>query len=473
MSQYSKHIKTLFLVLLSMCFLSSGFYKNQWKVADQKWFIGFQRDSESMVVGKLVKSQRDGIFAAGGLLGSVIKEPYVSGDLKEPPWSSRKFEFQYEAYDKNSDFKGYIPYESQIGGQGILLSFLDLIMGRFSQHIIDFLRYAVSLFSAAALTFIIIWFYRQMGGFVALFVLLTTLFSPWLVVFGRNLFWFIGGYYLPLIVFMHFLDQKAGAKPLTLNNAHWFLLAFLCVLMKCFFTGYDYLTVSLIMMMSVVVYYGILYQWEVKEFIGRLIAMILGSCFAFFISLIILFYQISSYSGNIWAGVHHIIYAICKRTHWIDPTGYNPSKLAYLKVSCASIISSYLKGPFGGRSSNSYHFIHLFAYWHLIVLFLFVSLVLFFYRSKTDPAENRKIRALIGALWFSILGPLSLFCIFKQHACTQTHFNFIVWHMPFMIYGFALCGVLIKNFSLDLCFLFLTNLTSWFKERIKKQLRYF
>jgi hypothetical protein len=52
--------------------------------------------------------------------------------------------------------------------------------------------------------------------------------------------------------------------------------------------------------------------------------------------------------------------------------------------------------------------------------------------------------------WVSILAPLSWFIIFKAHSYIHTHMNYIVWQMPFVLFGSALCGVVLAGVLRDL-----------------------
>ena len=80
-----------------------------------------------------------------------------------------------------------------------------------------------------------------------------------------------------------------------------------------------------------------------------------------------------------------------------------------------------------------------------IVLFLLATLIcgIVLARRRTDC---RPLIALIAATWFSVLAPLSWLVIFKAHA--QVHsLDVIVWHMPFIPFGFALCGLSVVQLS--------------------------
>jgi hypothetical protein len=59
----------LLVFTLSVGALFLGFYKNAWRVADQSWFDNHQRDTESFVIGRLVRSRHDGVLSSGALLG--------------------------------------------------------------------------------------------------------------------------------------------------------------------------------------------------------------------------------------------------------------------------------------------------------------------------------------------------------------------------------------------------------------------
>ena len=64
--------KVLILCVVSVFVLFAGFSSNAWHVKEEKSFLRFQRDTESLIIGRLAKSHQDGIFSAGGLTGADI-----------------------------------------------------------------------------------------------------------------------------------------------------------------------------------------------------------------------------------------------------------------------------------------------------------------------------------------------------------------------------------------------------------------
>lgn len=57
-----------------------------------------------------------------------------------------------------------------------------------------------------------------------------------------------------------------------------------------------------------------------------------------------------------------------------------------------------------------------------------------------DTPERRVSLGLIAATWFSLLAPLSWFVIFKAHSHIHVGMNQIAWHMPYVLFGFAIVG---------------------------------
>ena len=151
---------------VSIGLLFFGFFSNLWHVAEQQWFDTHQRDTESLIVGRMVKSRQDGIFSSGGLTGAG-----VTTNIQQDWISPNQIDNQYAAYLNRGSFDKFSPYMSQSGGP----------RNYFSVYLIDSFPYRLkssyghsmyltALLSAIALTAIIGWFYEEFGGWVAIFV---------------------------------------------------------------------------------------------------------------------------------------------------------------------------------------------------------------------------------------------------------------------------------------------------------------
>jgi hypothetical protein len=235
-------------------------------------------------------------------------------------------------------------------------------------------------------------------------------------------------------------------------------MAFAAVLVKCLFNGYEYSTTTLAMMAVPLVYYGVLRRASVRGIAVSLLAAAAGAGLAIAVSLALLCVQIAQVDGSLRAGVDHIIYSLEKRSH-ADSEEF-PTRLApSLEASTASVLATYLNGTFFDtgslgtrleqqRARESFRI----RYWHLIVVFLAATGALCLPRRRRTGDPNAGSRAaLAAATWFSVLAPLSWFVVFKAHSSIHTRINFIVWQMPFVLFGFAVCGAaltgLLKSFA--------------------------
>ncbi|HIE30409.1 TPA: hypothetical protein EYP66_24375 [Candidatus Poribacteria bacterium] len=430
----NKTYSSIFLFLFSTLLLGLGFYNNRWKAANQDWFAQHQLDTESLVIGRMVKSRRDGIFSSGGLPGQVL-----GGQIQEDVIKS-----QYEAYYKNWDFETFSPYYSQIGFQGITLSLLDKITPFSSEKNIKALKWFNSMLFALTLSIIIVWFYLEFGLISSVTVLLTTLFSQWVTVFGRNLWWVMWAFYLPFIASLFILILKKKSYLAI-------ILTFITVFIKCLYNGYEYITTTILMMLTPYIYYSIIERWQLKLVVKKVSIIVTTAIVTVLSSTIILAYQISAVTGSFKKGLHHIfIYSVGKRTHG-DATNYPQVYADSLNAGTLEVIDKYLKGiifDFNNFFNTSYGFSRI-NYLTVIVLFAVFSCLI--YLSKHYPEKvpfrkicqnRRKLSALAVSTWFSFLAPLSWFVIFKGHSYIHTHMNYITWHMPFTLLGFALFGLI-------------------------------
>jgi len=422
----SESAKNAAISVLSSVLLFCGFYWNCFHVTDRRLFVSHQRDVEFLVVGRLVKSHSDGILSAGGLPG------WVSPGTTPLAYGDQAFDYQYRAYINGLTFDSYKPYESQNGGQALVLSLLDRSVPLSPHARLQFFRMLTSLLLALTLTMVVLWFFREFGSCVAMFVLVSMVVSQWLAILGRNPWWSTWAFYLPMVVVMHFLRHD---RPLTNGHVLKFgILVFISVLAKCLLTGYEYITTTLIMMIVPFVYYGILDRLSTRNFMRYTLAAIFSSSVAIFLSLTILCCQIAAVEGNMRAGVDEITYSLQKRTH-ADPSGFPLVYRDSLGSSTASVVLKYL---------NSKFFLKV-RYWFLTALFLVMSVAVILRGNRYAFASHRKTAALVLATWFSALAPLSWFVIFKAHAFIHTFIDPIVWQMPFTLFGFAVCGLAVRS----------------------------
>ncbi|MYB01531.1 hypothetical protein F4X90_17930 [Candidatus Poribacteria bacterium] len=141
-------------------------------------------------------------------------------------------------------------------------------------------------------------------------------------------------------------------------------------------------------------------------------------------------------------GVEHVIWSFGKRTYG-EAEDFPPVYAASLNAGTLSVVITYMNGVFFNLNnylsiSNDFvsNFLLKIRYYYLIVLFIAMSALLW----RGNAERRHHYIALIWATWFSMLAPLSWFVIFKAHSYIHTHMSFLLWQMPFMLFGFAVLG---------------------------------
>ncbi|MCY3743200.1 MAG: hypothetical protein OXH00_19455 [Candidatus Poribacteria bacterium] len=429
-------IRKMSIWTISIGLLFFGFFSNTWRVADQNWFATHQKDTEAHIMGRMVKSRQDGIFSAGGLNG------WGTAKSTDAEWiPSTELGPQYTAYLYKLSFEKFSTYNSQPAGQGMIFSLLDRLIPLSPERKLKLFYVLTALLSAIALTVPIGWFYEEFGGWVAPFVIGSAVLSQWLTVFGKNLWWSLWAFYLPMIVVMYFL--KRYRETLDRQLIRFGIVIFIAVSIKCFINGYEYITTTLVMMMVPFVYYVILDKWSGRQCVKWTLAAGLGSGVAIFLSFIMLCFQIGAAKDGFMDGVEHIVWSFGKRTYG-EAEDFPPVYAASLNAGTLSVVITYMNGVFFDLNNyfsqaNSFvsNFLLKVRYYYLIVLFIAMSALLL-WRSQADRRPH--YIALICTTWFSILAPLSWFIIFKAHSYIHIHMSFLLWQMPFTLFGFAVLG---------------------------------
>lgn len=421
-----------------------GFAFNTWHIQEEKSFIKFQRDTESLIIGRLAKSQQDGIFSAGGLTGADIDH-----SVHDTWITPKEIDHQYLAYFDDIPLKQYSPYLSQIGGQGIMYSVLDrLVRISDTRTKYEIFQIIAALLSAIVLTLVILWFYFEFGMLTAILILASTALSQWLIIFGRNLWWSLWAFYLPMLIVMFYLRTKRKQ----LDLVRFGILVAAAVFAKCFFNGYEYITTALVMMTVPFIYYSILDRVNIHQFIKSSVAIVVGSVIAIAVSVFILTIQIGAAEGNPIGGIQHLTSTFEKRTYG-DTSDFNSEFSASLKADTFGVVLNYVNGSYlnirtqaDASDSPAADSVIEIRYSYLIASFGVMSLLaIFAWRRSRSPDQRQKNIALVATTWFSILAPLSWFMIFKSHSYIHTHINFVVWQMPFTLFGFALWGMVIAR----------------------------
>jgi len=427
----SQKMLKVFLLFVLIIVLTLGFYNNFWHAANDNWFDEHQKDSESLVVGRLYKSQIDGITSKNSLLGRFYSFP-----------EGKRVDYQYETYKNSLNAEDYIPYKGQIGLQGIIYGLLDKYTSLSNERNLKIFYLINSILLSLILGLISIWIYNEFGIFSFIVVSITILFSQWLTVFGKNLYWSIWIMFLPMLISIYILYFEEQYN--IYSNVLVSFLLFISLFIKSS-TGYEYISTILISLTIPYFYYFLKNKWDKKIFIKRFIIISLSSLSGFFMAILVHILQLKLFFGSYNKAFNSIFYRILKRTNG------NPNKVqevyrASLESNIFDIIKLYIMHGRAAINLTNLSFFKtnlvIFDFRELIFLFLIISFLVLLLKNYLASIQKNinKLKALIISVWISFLAPLSWFVLAKGHSYIHTTMNYLLWHIPFVILGFALVG---------------------------------
>ncbi len=425
--------KFLGFVLLGMLFLFPNFYHDKLNIVQTVDYNEWQIRYDRLIVARLVKSRQEGAFSAGGLLGL--------GDTTDWNFLSKTHKHQYTVFLKNKSFDSYLIYKSNPGFQGLYLSALDRVLPLSGEQKLNVFRGLTALSSALVIAIVCALLGVEFGYFAGLLTLIYAGFSEWLILPAGSIFWNLWVYYLPLTVSIYYLAKTSRDNKTLSTKTH--LMLYLAILAKILFSGFDLITVVLVMTTVPLVYFSIRDGWALKTFFERFFK-IGGTLIAATLSgLAILFAQVVASEKSLIRAFNHIFGRVNAYTvFYLADSPIIDSE--NLDLNVIHIIARYVTMP--AITLHYGEFTMQILHWHLMVLFLAVTIyyVVANYNRKNDSHVTRGF-ALAGATWYSLMAPLSWFLVFKRHSYFHTHINTIGWQMPFTLLGLTLCGYVLQS----------------------------
>ncbi|MFR9165661.1 MAG: hypothetical protein ACLVKO_05335 [Dysgonomonas sp.] len=400
--------------------------------------------SESLVLGKLARADQNGIYYDSGFSGtnydtSLFNDKdnnynYNESSRNKIIHASKKFQYGYYV-NKEKLPDGYCVYISHIGGQGYFYSLIGKILPFDNSFKYQIYR-GINVF-LITLCFILFigWVYRSFGFIPSFVTFILTFLSPWLVIYsGNGLWWSLWALYLPFITMLLLLERR-HKRPENISNRAIYVALFIAVFIKCFFTGFEFVTTSFLAVFCPIIYYFWIEKKKISSFLIFSLKIGLIIILATLLYMSVLALQLSDYLGSFDSAINYIIGSYNRRT---DLTTHPyltsvPSALMFLYrayLAGDALVLGFFLVPF------KFHF----AYWCLIILVS--SIVIYFITKRTN---DRKYIALLLTAWLSVLCPFSWYTIFRDHAMWHIHLDYILWYMPFLLYGFSVIGVCIQT----------------------------
>ncbi len=431
-------LKKSLLFIISLFLLFFSFYNNQWKVAPEERYEQFEPYGEAHIVGKLARAEKDGVFYRSGFLGVNYDKNLYSVDFENDSKNRENrpyIDINYDMYldqlayytEKKDLTDGYYPYLSFTGGQGIVYSSLSQIspFNKDTNYIL--FRVINCALLAFCLLLFFAWVYRSFGLMAATITFILTFLSQWIVLFcGNGLWWALWSFFLPFIVPLLLLEKQCK-NPHGTSDMKIFLSITFTIFLKCFFTGFEFITTTLCIAFCPIIYYHILRQSTLKEFILFTFKSGIAVIGGLLIYMLVYILQLSSLFGDLCKGIEYLIDSYSTRTEFSDDS------------FVGNII--YILATYFGGESFSWGFLQFgFKFKFIYTLAIIAAFGIIMYL-LTRNIENRKYKALLTASFISLACPLSWYLIFRQHATWHIHLDYIVWYMPTLLLGFAIVGV--------------------------------
>ncbi|MDR3272305.1 MAG: hypothetical protein LBT29_02315 [Flavobacteriaceae bacterium] len=411
----------LLLLLLFFAF-SASFYCFFWSE-----YTYFDDGSESLVIGRLLESEKTGILSYGGFTGRLV--PDDSPAFLESNNSINQYQLFLNDKKSFSDYR-YITYNSQSGGQALLYSSIDKISPFSNEINLNIFRGINAILSAFVFLLFLSWCSRNYSFFNTFLTGLLLFLSPWIATFAHNLWWALWAFYLPFLCMLLLLERRHSGKAVSQNKI--FLLLYASMFFKCIFNGMEYITTTLTAVFVPIVYYFVLEKKSFKDFFVFSLKAGMISILAVFSEILIIILQLKVLKGTFKAGLDHIIISYNKRTSDVVINDWTSS---ISNNEYIQLIIKYLAGDAFSWSEQKIRFCYI------IFLVFLSSIVLLFLKNK----KRETYKPLVFSTIFSVFTALSWILIFKQHSFIHTHLNFIVWYMPFLLFGFLSISVCIST----------------------------
>ena len=411
----SKYLKFTFIWII--LFLS--FYNNFFHTMDSQYhFDVFMDGTQSLVWARIARADQHGVFSDGMLMGRCYPVP----DECEGNNSLCAKRYQTKIYLNKHKIERYDIYKSHPAFQALIFTSIDAIFNFEPSLNIKIFKFLTALFNSLIITLLIIMLFNRYGNFVIIFITVISLFNFWLVCFGNELYMFIGFLLIPLLVSWKLYEYESLGN--SISNLKKFIIIMFAVLIKCLFTGFEFITCSVLMIFIPLFFFAIENKWNFKRLLLNNIIVTIGITTAALITFLILCIQKWTVEGDFYTGFDHIIGQFVLRTVGIND-------LPPEKLNLISVFSIYLNELAIRQGS-----VILVSFKDIVIYHIFGSILLLILK---------KYKSLVIVSWISMIVSTSWLVIFREHSVIHAHVDPIIWYMPYIFFALAVIGISIKE----------------------------
>lgn len=404
------HSKLLLLALLALaCLILSTQYFSSWHKGS--WFINFQKDSEALVIGKIIHDTYDRTEKITGNLYSV---DFENTSIHSNAEIHIKEVYNYLKNSSETKISSFNTYSSQFGLQGIFYSLLWNKLG-LSLNILHLLT---AFLTAFVLTIISYQFSRIISASFGICFFVVCLLSPWLTSFARNLYWVPFTWFLPAIISNLFLLIKESQK----NKLIVYSCFTVAIIVKSL-CGYEYLSTVILFAVGPFVFLFITTNNKNKlDYFKTAFIICLLSLLGFVIAVLIHTVQ---RSDNLVEGLIYLVKNdIERRCYGSSDQFDHPILKKSLDASVLDVLKIYILNWY----SKVLYVVSIVEtkFWKLCLISVTLIIAEYVFFSK-----KKSIVYFALSLSF-LLPPLSWYVLAKSHSFIHVHMNYVLWYFGFV-----------------------------------------
>jgi hypothetical protein len=399
MKSYFKSITKIIAVILLIAAATLSYTNNYFSFSKDEFYSSFDR-SEILVLGKII-ADNHGIDRQGWNLGFAL----INGEIN--PDDNYK-EIDQGATNSDHDFS---PYRSQFGVQGALFSKIYRVLEKPNVKTLHAINAGIFAIIVTALTFLYARIYDR--RFAAIFFI-TSVTSPWVVAFAKDLYWVPFTWFLPAVfAALAYLNKNIFARAIFFSGIA------VAVFIKSL-AGYEYLTTITLFTCSVFVVAPFFREGNkaLKDNAGLFICAFLACIIGFVCALLL---HASMRGDSILSGLKNIYELDVKRRTYGDPNLFDPIFRQSLESSWLDNISIY----WNDWATNVFEWLPDIS---LSGAACFITLG-FIYCASTRQGPLPRYLVMLSTFF---LVTISWFVFGKAHSFIHRQLNFVLWYFGFV-----------------------------------------
>lgn len=419
-----------FLLSLSFVILLLSFSWNIFSIVDSRWFNQHQRDSESLVVGRLLPMTGKESFFDGNTLRKLRILPRKAA-----------IEGTFNAFLADQQAIGeekFANYTGQFGLQADVLNLINWTMrnvGLPADYRLNALHLLVATSLAATLTYILYLLKLEFGIIGSLSAFCAIFFSPWLIVFARNLYWVPFTWFLPIA-----LTWRAYVSfPPPIGRKLFFVSTGIGILsLVKLLCGFEYVT-AIFGTIATVALYGLIRSGaSFREIAVHGIALATAVTTALILAAFFQVLKIASTMGSYTNAWENFISRVIMRSHG-NPAPQTKSNISTsLNSSITDVLGKYWYDDEVIQAGTLLSFTAS-QIVQLAIIFISISGLYILYKSWNNEKSRKKVLAILVLSSGSVIASISWFVFAKGHSFIHVHMNYVLWHLPFMIIAPPVC----------------------------------